>query len=194
MSEANLKPTIEGYRGAIGKLVFRNYKGRTIVSRKPVITKDPSEGQLAQRQRFKDAVTFAKSAAANPGLRAFYEPIAKAKDITIYALAVADYLKTPEFQYVDLDGYKGKVGDKIVIKANDDLGMASVNVSISAQDGSPIESGQAVEEGAGSGKWIYTAAVPVALGTDIFIEATGADHAGTEVTISANPTVGEDED
>lgn len=193
MSEANLNATIEGYRGAIGKLVFRNYKGRTIVSRKPVVTKEPTQGQLAQRQRFKDAVTFAKSAAANPGLRAFYEPIAKAKDITIYALAVADYLKTPEFQYIELEKYKGQVGDTIMIKAADDLGMAHVNVKLSAQNGTPIESGQALEEGAGSGKWIYTATVPVTLGTDIFIEANGADHAGTEVTISSNPIVGEDE-
>jgi hypothetical protein len=194
MTEANLNATVEGYRGAIGKLVFRNYKGRTIVSRKPVVTKEPTQGQLAHRERFKDAVAFAKSAMASPALRAFYEPIAKARDITVYALAVADYLKTPEFKYVELENYKGRVGDTIMIKVVDDIGMANVDVSLSAQDGTPIESGPAVEQGTGSGKWIYIATVPVALGTDIFIEARGADHASNKTVISANPIVGQDEE
>lgn len=194
MTEVNLNETVNGYRGSIGRLVFKRYKGRTIVSRKPIITKEPTAGQTAHRERFKEATAFAKSAVADPSLRAFYEPIAKERDITVYALAVADYLKTPEFKYVDLSNYKGRVGDTIIIKVVDDIGMANVDVSLTAQDGTPIESGPAVEQGAGSGKWIYTATVPVALGTDIFIEARGADHAGTESQISANPTVGQDEE
>lgn len=194
MTEAHLNETLEGYRGSIGRLVFKRYKGRTIVSRKPVITKEPTPGQIAHRERFKEATAFAKSAAANPMLRAFYEPIAKARDITIYTLAVADFLNTPEFHSIDLSGYKGQVGNLILLKAVDDLGLAGVIVRISAQDGTPIESGQALEQGAGSGKWIYTATTPVALGTSIFIEANGVDHAGTQVTISANPIVGQDED
>lgn len=81
-----------------------------------------------------------------------------------------------------------------MFKASDDLGLAYVNVEISAQDGTAIESGPAIEQGTGSGKWIHTASTPIALGTDIFIEATGADHAGTPVKITENPTVGEDEE
>lgn len=194
MTEVNLNETVNGYRGSIGRLVFKRYKGRTIVSRKPIITKEPTPGQLAQRQRFKQAVAFAKSAVASPGLRAFYEPLAKARDISIYSLAVGDFLHTPEFQYVDLSGYKGQVGDTIVIQVEDDLGMASVDVSLSAQDGTPIESGQAVEEGVRSGKWVYTATAPVAIGSDIFIEVKGADHAGNKTEISENPIIGQDEE
>jgi len=193
MTEVNLNETVNGYRGSIGRLVFKRYKGRTIVGRKPIITKAPTEGQLAQRERFKQAVAFAKSAVANPVLNAFYAPIARDRDISIYSLAVGDFLHRPSFQYVDLIAYKGRVGDTIEIKALDDIGLADVDVELVTQEGAPIESGKAVEEGRGSGKWIYTATAPVALGTRIFIEVRGIDHARTKIQISANPVVGEDE-
>jgi hypothetical protein len=194
MTEVNLNETVNGYRGSIGRLVFKRYKGRTIVGRKPIITKAPTAGQLAQRERFKKAVAFAKSVVANPVRRAFYEPLAKARDISIYSLAVGDFLHMPEFKYIELANYKGQIGDTIEIIVEDDLGMAYVNVAISAQDGTPIESGPAMEDGTGTGNWIYTTTVPVALGTDVFIEATGADHANNKTVISANPSVGQDEE
>jgi len=60
------------------------------------------------------------------------------------------------------------------------------------QDGTPIESGSAVEEGERSGRWIYTATKAVALGSDVFIEVKGCDHAGNKVQLTENPTVGEE--
>lgn len=193
MTEVNLNETVNGYRGSIGRLVFKRYKGRTIVGRKPVNTKPPTEKQIAHQQRFKEAAAFGKSAVANAALRAFYEPIAKDRDISIYSLAMGDFLNRPHFQYVDLFEYKGRVGDPIVIKALDDLGLASVDVALVTQLGEPIESGKAVEDGVRSGTWIYTATVPVALGSSIFIEVKGVDHAGTKIKISENPVVGEAE-
>jgi hypothetical protein len=191
MTEVNLNETVNGYRGSIGRLVFKRYKGRTIVGRKPVVTKAPTNGQIAHRERFKAAVAFAKSAVADPALSAFYAPIAQQREITVYVVAVGDFLKTPEFQYVDLEKYKGRIGDPIVIKAVDDIGLAFVDVKLVSQQGTLIESGSAIETGTGSGMWTYTAKTPVALGTDIFIEANGADHAGNKVKITENPTVGE---
>jgi hypothetical protein len=68
-----------------------------------------------------------------------------------------------------------------------------VDVNLVAQDGTPIERGKAVETGVGSGKWNYTATRQVALGTDIFIEVVGVDHAGNQAKITENPTVEVDE-
>jgi hypothetical protein len=193
MTKVHLQPGLRGLSGGMGDWVYSIRKGKTVLGMKAIRTAERTEAQLAHQERFKEAVSFAKSALANTSLRDFYAPIALEKEISVYALAVADFLNTPEFEYVELENYKGRVGDTIMIKAADDLGLAFVNVKISSQNGSLIESGQAAEQGSGSGKWIYTATAPVALGTDIFIEATGADHAGTKVEISANPTVGEDE-
>jgi hypothetical protein len=71
--------------------------------------------------------------------------------------------------------------------------LADLNVEIVAQDGTHIESGKAVEQGVRSGKWIYTATAQVNIGTDVFIEAKGVDHAGNETQITENPIVGADE-
>jgi hypothetical protein len=116
MTEVNLNETVNGYSGSIGRLVFRKYRGRTIVGRKPVSTKPPTEGQLAQREEFKDAVAFAKFAMADPALSEFYEPIALQREITVYALAVGDYLKKPSIKPLDLSNYKGNIGDPIKIR------------------------------------------------------------------------------
>jgi hypothetical protein len=111
MTEVNLNETVNGYRGSIGRLVFKKYKGRTIVGRKPVNTKPPTPAQTAQREQFKEASSFAKFAMEDPALRAFYGPIAQQRDITLYALAMGDYLKKPYIKPLDLTNYKGRVGD-----------------------------------------------------------------------------------
>ncbi len=194
MTKVHLQPGLRGLSGGMGDWVYSLRKGKTVLGMRAIRTAEPTAAQLAHQERFKEAVSFAKSALANSALRAFYEPIALDKQISVYALAIADFLNTPEFKDTDLSSYTGQVGDTITFKAADDIGLAYVNVAISAQDGTPIETGPAVEQGAGSGKWIYTATSPVALGTSIFIEATGADHAGTQASISANPIVGQDEE
>ena len=61
------------------------------------------------------------------------------------------------------------------------------------QDGTPIESGQAVEEEFRSGKWTYTATRQVGLGTDVFIEVKGVDHAGNQAQLTENLIVVVDE-
>jgi hypothetical protein len=194
MSDVELNETINGYRGSIGKLVFKKYKGRTIVGRKVLSSKPPTEAQVNHRADFKAASDFAKTVKANPDLLAFYEPIAKQRDVTVRVVAMGDYMKKPAIKPLDLSTYKGRIGDVIEIRATDDLGLADLNVKIVAQDGTPIESGQAVEEGVSSGKWLYTATKPVAMGSDVFIEVKGCDHAGNKAQITENPTVGVEED
>jgi hypothetical protein len=193
MSDVELNETINGYRGSIGKLVFKKYKGRTIVCRKGVSNKPPTEGQLAQRAEFTEASSFADSVESDPALLAFYEPIADQRELTVRAVAMGDYLKKPTIKPLNLSNYKGRIGDVIKIRATDDIGLADLNVEIVAQDGTHIESGKAVEQGVRSGKWIYTATAQVNIGTDVFIEAKGVDHAGNETQITENPIVGADE-
>src|SRR6266545_6690894 len=124
MSDVELNETVNGYRGSIGRLVFRKYKGRTIVGRKVVSSKPPTEGQLAQREQFSEAAAFARSVKAKPALLAFYEPIAKQRDLTVRSVAMGDYLKKPTIKPLDLSKYQGRIGDPIKIRATDDIGLA----------------------------------------------------------------------
>ena len=193
MTKTTLNPTIEEYRGSVGKLVFKKYKGRTIVAKKPVRTKEPGPAELARREHFKEAVAYAKSVLADPAAREFYKPISFQRDISIYALAVGDFLKKPTIKPLDLTKYKGQIGDPISIRATDDIGLADLDVKLVSDQGTLIEQGKAVEIGVGSGKWTYTATASVALGSDIFIELSGVDHAGNRVKYSESPRVGEDD-
>ena len=176
MTEVNLNPTVEGYRGSIGRLVFKKYKGRTIVSRKPVVTSDPTAGQLAQRERFKEAVEFAKLVLSDPALLAYYKPIAEQRDLTVYALAVADFLRKPSVKDVDFSGYHGTGDDAILITTRDDVGVVRVDVSISLAGGTELESGSALETGAG--RWSYPSSVAVAAGSQVTVKVNVFDRPG----------------
>ena len=190
MTKTTLNPTIDDYRGSIGKLVFKKVRGRTIVAKKPVITAEPSEAQIAQRIRFKEAAAFGKFAQNDPALCALYEPIARAREVTVYTVAVQDYLKKPQIKPLDLFQYKGYVGDLILIDASDEMGLVGVEVTLSSHDGALIERGDAIESAPGTGKWTYTATAPVSIGSEIFIEVVAIDHAGNRTKMTASPRVG----
>ena len=193
MTKTNLNPTIDDYRGSIGKLVFMKVRGRTIVSKKPVFSAEPSQAQLDQRMRFKEAAAFGKFAQDDPMHRAYYEPIARAREVTIYTVAIQDYLRKPQIKPLDLFHYKGRVGDPIEIHATDEVGIVDLQVTIDSNEGILIESGQAMESAPGTGRWTYTATTAIAVGTDIFIEVLAVDHAGNRTKHTESPRVGMDE-
>ena len=193
MTKVFLQPGLLGLSGGMGGWVYQVRKGKTVVGMKSRRTKEPSQAELNRRERFKEAAAFGKFAMADPALREFYEPIAQQRNLTVYTLAVGDFLNEPSIKPLDLSNYKGQIGDPIKIRAIDDIGLADMDVTLTAIDGTNIESGKAVETGVGSGKWTYTATAQVALGSDIFIKVVGVDHAGTKAQITENPIVGSDE-
>ena len=189
MTKVRFHGPIAGFSGAMGEMVFADQKakGKTIAYMKPHYV--PSQAQLNQQQRFGAAALYAKAALANPATREFYDTIAKERGSTVQAVALADFLIEPSIKPLDLSEYKGRVGDTILIRAVDDIGLADVDVELTAIDGTNIEKGKAVENGIRSGYWTYTATKPVALGSDIFIKVVGVDHAGNEAQITENPIV-----
>jgi hypothetical protein len=193
MTKVRFHGPIAGFSGAMDEMVFADTKkkNRTVAFMKKHYP--PTEGQLAQRANFREASLRAKAALENPAMRAFYEALAKERDLTAHMVALTDFLVTPYFKPLNLTQYKGRVGDPIIIRAVDDIGLADVEVTLVENDGTPIESGKAVEDVARVGNWTYTASVPVPLGSDIFIEVVGYDHAGTKAQLTESPRVGEDE-
>jgi hypothetical protein len=152
-----------------------------------------SEGQLQQQVRFKEAVAYANATLTRPESQAFYGPIAEERGITMNAVAIADFLNVqPEIQPLDLQLYKGRVGDTIQIRTVDDIGVVDVDVTLVSNTGTTIERGKAVETGSRTGYWTYTATAPVALGSDIFIEVAARDHAGNQGKMTESPRVGVD--
>jgi hypothetical protein len=178
MTKARLHPALLEFNGAMGDMVFKKRGKKVYVSIK-------SKGKY-----FKKAINYAKSVMADETTRAFYESRCTDKETNAFALSVGDFLNAPTIDDLDLSGYKGKAGDRILITTFDDVGVINVDVTLTNTDGTTIEKGKAVEVGAGSGEWEYVATAPVALGTDIFIEAEAFDRPGHRTVTSANPIVG----
>jgi hypothetical protein len=190
-----LQPSLRGLSGKMGDWVYRYNKGKkkTFIGEMPVRTAEQTPAQLNQQERFGDGSRYASEAMENPALCEFYTALAEEWGMSPQNLAMADFLSVPQFKPLDLSNYRGQVGDPIVIRVEARVGLASLEVAIDLQDGTDIERGRAVEIGSHTGKWVYTASRPVAVGTDIFIEVLGVDYTGKRVKMTENPVVGVEE-
>lgn len=159
--------------GELDGLVYRNIRGNVVASRKPDLSNIVySESQIAHQQRFKQAAAYGKAALADADTRELYEAAAKAKDIPVFALTIADFFNAPTIDVLDLSAYNGNTDDIIKISASDDFGVQQVHVSISAEDGTPIENGYAMETAEGAGLWVYVATAAVESNVIVTVVAT----------------------
>lgn len=188
MAKADLNATFDYIRGAIGGIVFKRVRGKTILTKKPVFKKPPSAAQLAQRQRFREATDYAKRAQADPVLRPLYEPVARKRQVAVFTVALRDFLNAPSIRCLYLQFYQGKPGDSIGIHATDDFGLAELEVSLITLDGTLVERGEA---GLHSGSWSYRTTVEVAHGSRLRLEVAGSDYAGNRVRAAEEIIVGE---
>src|SRR4051812_33003002 len=108
---------VNGLSGRIGKLVFRQYGGKTILSGKAGSPRKQSTLQKENRSKFKDATQYAKASMLNPEKKAYYWRKAKKLKLpNAYTAAISDYLRKGEFKDVNTKHYKGKEGNTIHIK------------------------------------------------------------------------------
>ena len=192
MAKIRLKGAVAGISGTIDGMVFADNGERTIAYVRKPRTSEKSEAELARDYRMAEARAYAKTVKTdNPELWALYKQVGKPRKISPQAIAVGDFLNVPYFSPLDLVNYKGQVGNPIKIHCKDDIGLVSVEISIDLQDGTDVEKGMAAELDAREGFWVYKATQPVPLGTDIFIEVVGLDHAGHRIKLTENPVVGE---
>lgn len=180
--KVKLNPAFEGMSGTLGEIVFREVRGRTVVSRKPDTANDqPTVGQVAHRERFKLAAAYGKSVMADAALRPLYEEAARRKNVPVFSVTVADYFNAPVIGEIDLSQYTGARDSVITVPATDDFGVQSMQVIISDDQGNHIESGAAQETAQGSGRWVYIAqSSPVA--STLVVKAIATDRpSGTAV-------------
>ena len=150
----------QGLSGTLGgQLVFRQTSRGTEVSVAPQAPSGPpSAAQTAQRERFQQAIIYARGQAQNPAVQAEYADEAKARNQSISNVLVADYFHAPDIKEVNIEAYTGKVGDLISITATDDHAVKAVTVRIENGDGSLVEQGAAIQQ-ADPNQWLYTATV-----------------------------------
>jgi hypothetical protein len=180
VAKTELNSALKGISGGIDNWVYRQRKGQTVICRRPIVTSDPTESQLAVRERFRQGASYARMVLADPVRRAVYEPIAKAKGLSLFTVTLTDFLKPPTVDAIDLTGYHGMVGDVIRVQTSDYAGVTAVSIAIRAPDLTVREEGAAVLE---FGAWVYTATTLRIAGETVTISATAVDrpgHTGTK--------------
>jgi hypothetical protein len=95
MPKVKLQSPIIEIRGTLYDVVFKlSPHGKMIVTKRPDMSKVKwSMAQKEQRQRFKQAVAYAKTALAEPKVRKVYEKMAAKQHKRAWDVAVSDYFK-----------------------------------------------------------------------------------------------------
>ena len=94
MAKITLNPIFNDIHGTVDNLTFRRMHGRQTVIKKPDLSHvEWSPAQQAHRKRFRLAVAYARSAMADPKVRARYEEESAARGKRPFDLAVSDYFK-----------------------------------------------------------------------------------------------------
>jgi hypothetical protein len=162
--------------GAIGNIVFRQIRGKTIVCNKPDRLSKQSKQQRENRSRFKAATYWAKAQMLDPEKKAYYWRKAKKLKLpNAYTAAVSDYMRKGEIKEIDTKQYKGKAGDVIKLKIRKkDFAVRKVEVMILSGDGNFIESAVAVKKD--NDVFIYKATKTIADKGPISIRVLGGDY------------------
>jgi hypothetical protein len=95
MAKIILNPMVESAQGKMGNIVFRRaHTGEMTITKLPDMSKVKwSKAQKAQRQRFKQAVDYAKAAMADQEVSKVYQTAAAKQGKRPFDLAVSDYFK-----------------------------------------------------------------------------------------------------
>jgi hypothetical protein len=181
MAKLNPNTLIGILRGKLGDLVFVPGKdGTVIVKHRPVRRAEFTPAQRANHSRFAQAVAYARLARQQPDLDAFYRALARDRGARPCDLAHADFCHPPIIEDVDLGAWRGQAGDRLQIRASDDVGVSSVSVRIGRLDGALIEEGPAQPESS-SGAWTYAVQTGLSPGQPVLVEVRVNDRPGNTV-------------
>jgi hypothetical protein len=94
MAKIILNPLIKEISGKFGDIIFRSTSDGVVMSNRPTPSSvKPSPAQIAHRQRFKEAVAYAKTALADPQISSLYKQAAAQQNKRPFDLAVSDFLQ-----------------------------------------------------------------------------------------------------
>jgi hypothetical protein len=165
--------------GSIGDMVFRQMPdGSTRVSRKPDFSKRIfSRAQKDHQSRFKQAAAYAREAAKTQPI---YAELAKGTTKNAYNWALSDWFNRPEILEIDLSGWVNGEGGTIRVRAQDDVVVEGVKVTIADENGAFLEEGEAQE--ASALWWEYNTAQAAANNMRVTVAARDLPGHVTEKT------------
>jgi len=182
MASAENNMVTGNFTGTLGKqLVFRDWKGKTVVAKPPKRRKgEPNAQQRARQEKFLIATRYAKAitTSADKSMADGYARALKSRQ-NIFSRAVEDFLSPPVVVQIDTSNYTGEIGDKIVVRAYDDFRIIKLRVEIRDVNGHLLESGLA-ELNMNGIDWTYTAKVVNNPSAESKVKAIATDVPGNE--------------
>jgi hypothetical protein len=183
MAKVKRNPAIGPLSGKIKNLHYADYGDKQVVrggyERKP--TTKWTEPQVQSQGKFEKATAYAKQVLADPARKAEYREASKTRHRSEWNLAIADARKPPAIIDVDVSGYCGRPGDRIVVAAVDDTKVAGVSLVIKTAAGALIEQGSAALD-ARSPNWIYVAQATIPESeVAVAVEVAAVDLPGNRV-------------
>jgi hypothetical protein len=189
MTKARLHPSLIEFHGAMGDMLFRQRNGKVFASIKSKGSSyEASPAQAAHRARFRKAVRYGRSVLADDDVREIYEAVSERTGTPVFALTIADFMKPPSISEWDASAYKGQIGDLIEIVTIDNVGVLSLHVNITDEQGTSLDSGYAVDT-SGNGDWVYTAKTAIPAGETITFNAVAKDRPGNTAVYKSNKTL-----
>jgi hypothetical protein len=93
MVKVRLHAPVKSMSGKMGIYTYRYTRGKQTLIKTPDMSNVKwSEAQKASRQRFREAIHYAKQAMADPKSRAHYEKLGKKANRQPFRVAVSDFL------------------------------------------------------------------------------------------------------
>jgi hypothetical protein len=176
MPKVKFNKLIENLSGHVGDLIFYEADGQNLSRAMPEIIAERTEKQKANSDRFLAAQRYAATALADPMLKAAYKAACRGHQ-NPRNLAIRDALRPPVVESINLDGYTGKPGDIVRVKATDDFRVVEVKVTVCGPGGELIEQGNA-ELSSADGEWRYTTRTEVPSGQSVSLLAMARDNPG----------------
>jgi hypothetical protein len=135
--------------------------------------------QKQNRNKFEEAAAFANRVQDDPELSKRYQARTTKKKHSAYHVAFTDFLKPPKIHEIEANYYRGKIGDKISVRAYDDFKVVAVHITITDAQGRLIEEGDAHQNDLFT-RWIYKATVANPKRGGTVVNATAFDLPGNK--------------
>jgi hypothetical protein len=163
---------------------YSTQSGKTLAPAR-ILFDDPRGASLrkgAHRENLREAVAFAQMAENEEVY------INRAREIgsTPYNIAIVDWFGAPRVLEIDVDGWTGKPGEIIRVKARDNVAVVGVSVVIRDTQNHVLEEGEAIQVKAGGAWWHYTTQTRVTLEPFPTVEATAQDLRGNADTFAVS--------
>src|SRR5687768_18594281 len=116
-------------RGMFGKqVVFKKRAGKGYVAAPPEVNENrkPTERQAERQVQFKNSIRYAKAAILIAEVKEAYAAVAK-RGQSAFNVAFQDAYNAPQITEIVSRGYRGQVGDLIIVQSFDDFKVNAVN-------------------------------------------------------------------